>query len=163
MRSILPKKVKPLFVKPFAYYDGKALIVRAPIKTVGESNQREHWTKRNKRREEQQTVLLACLNSMAKQRPALPVVVTFTRIAPRPLDDDNRIGSFKGCRDALAVWLGLPVQKRKATDKRKTWANDSDARVKWRYAEEERNEGVRIYGVEVRFEAAVLPVLGSGR
>ena len=52
---------------------------------------------------------------------ALPVVVTLTRIAPRPMDDDNLAHAFKAIRDGIADRLDV---------------DDRDPRVQWRYGQE---------------------------
>lgn len=52
---------------------------------------------------------------------AKELVVTFTRIAPRALDDDNLAFAFKSWRDGVADGLNI---------------NDRDPRVTWRYAQE---------------------------
>ncbi len=65
--------------------------------------------------------------------PPLPCVVTMTRIAPRPLDDDNLTRSAKAVRDQLAV-------------------DDRDPRVAWR-CQQERG-GVHEYAVRIRLECA---------
>lgn len=67
-------------------------------------------------------------------RPALPCVVTITRLAnSNGLDSDNLLSSAKGIRDQIAAWLGV---------------DDRDPRVTWEYAQERAKEyGVR---VEVR-------------
>jgi hypothetical protein len=64
------------------------------------------------------------------KRPALPAVITLTRIAPsQGLDDDNLQGSLKGCRDAVAAWLSV---------------DDRDPRIEWRYAQERGAWAVRV-------------------
>lgn len=63
---------------------------------------------------------------------SVPCTVILTRIAPRPLDDDNCVGAFKACRDAIAKRLGV---------------DDRDPRVTWLYSQERgkpREYGVRI-------------------
>jgi len=35
------------------------------------------------------------------------VVVRMTRLSPQGLDDDNLASAMKGCRDAIAAWLGV--------------------------------------------------------
>jgi len=48
--------------------------------------------------------------------PEFPLVVTMTRIAPRELDDDNLVRSFKTVRDKIADLLNIDDR-----DKRVTW------------------------------------------
>lgn len=67
-------------------------------------------------------------------RPALPCVVTLTRVAPsNGLDGDNLQGSLKACRDGVADWLKV---------------DDRDPRVTWLYAQ--RRGRVKQWAVEVQ-------------
>lgn len=69
-------------------------------------------------------------------KPALPCVVTITRLAPsNGLDTDNLLSSQKGVRDQIATWLGV---------------DDRDPRVTWEYAQERARE----YGVRVEVRCA---------
>jgi hypothetical protein len=79
------------------------ITVVLPLRIHSNANKREHWTKRAARTkaEKRTTAFL-----LPDKPPALPVKVTFTRIAARPLDTDNLSGGFKACRDAVAEWLG---------------------------------------------------------
>jgi len=52
--------------------------------------------------------------------PQLPAAVRLTRVAPRPLDDDNLQRALKAVRDGVADWLGV---------------DDRDPRVRWFYAQ----------------------------
>jgi hypothetical protein len=69
-------------------------------------------------------------------KPALPCVVTLTRIAPSDgLDDDNLAGSMKGCRDAVASWIGVDdkhtdIVRYEYAQERGPWA----VRIEWRPA-----------------------------
>lgn len=56
--------------------------------------------------------------------------ITLTRLAPRSLDTDNLQRALKAIRDGVADALGV---------------DDGDARLRWRYAQEQaRDYGVRI-------------------
>lgn len=47
------------------------------------------------------------------KRPALPCLVTLTRLGPsNGLDDDNLAGALKAIRDQIAEWLGVDDRKR---------------------------------------------------
>lgn len=106
--------------------------VTIPIKTVSETNQREHWASRHRRRKSQRWAAWC-------HTPGHPVpcVVTLTRVAPRSLDDDNLRGALKAVRDGIADRLGV---------------DDADPRVEWRYGQ--RKGEPRQYGVEVELEHA---------
>ncbi len=83
-----------------------AIEVSIPVRTVSALNAREHWTKRAARvRKERETTGWML---KGKTAPALPCVVTMTRVGPsNGLDDDNLVSSCKGVRDAIAEWLGV--------------------------------------------------------
>jgi hypothetical protein len=64
--------------------------------------------------------------------------VTFTRVGPRILDDDNIRPALKGVRDQVATILGI---------------DDGDARIKWQYEQELSGKRDR-YLVVVKIEEA---------
>lgn len=76
----------------------------APLKVDAWTNVRGHWrtTQKRKDREKQTTAWLL----RSRVLPDLPVVVTFTRISPRDLDDDNLPSAFKYVRDTIAAHYG---------------------------------------------------------
>lgn len=87
-----------------------------PIRTPSCANLREHWHARAKRAKGHRLAACACFPR--DRVPSFPVVVTLTRVAPRPLDDDNLRGALKAVRDGIADALGV---------------DDRDERVRWRY------------------------------
>jgi len=110
-----------------------------PIRTVSEANAHEHWRVRQKRAKAQRELAgFACLaraSAMHRAGRAMVsggLIVNLTRIAPRPLDSDNNVGSGKHLRDGIADALGI---------------DDRDPRVTWEYAQE--RGGVGVYGVRV--------------
>jgi hypothetical protein len=111
--------------------------VLVPIRTVSESNSRDHWSKRAKRAKHQRSLtalmVRAALGGLTADQCST-LVVSLARIAPRELDDDNLRGACKGPRDAVADALGLP--------------SDRDPRVTWLYYQ--RRGKPREYAVEVR-------------
>lgn len=96
-------------------------------------NGREHWAARARRvkKERRDTALALSWH----ERPALPVVVTLVRCAPRFLDDDNATASMKAVRDEVASWLGV---------------DDRDPRVSFRV--EQRREAAKSRGTLIEFE-----------
>jgi hypothetical protein len=95
---------------------GNALVVRLPGLVPPSPNVREHWGTRARRvRGERAAVREALARHPA---PALPIIVTLTRCAPRVLDGDNAVASMKAVRDETACWLGLE--------------SDADPGVRWR-------------------------------
>jgi len=109
------------------------------LKTVS-PNLKEHWGKSSKRHSDQR-LLLRCFLKMHLKPEILPCTITLTRIAPRQLDYDNLVTSFKHCRDTIADMLipGLAFGRA-----------DGDARITWNY--EQRRDKAREYGVEVDIE-----------
>lgn len=105
-----------------------------PIKIVSTANLREHWSKRAKRAKLHRESMVLALTAEVRARPAMPCIVTLTRIAPRELDDDNLASGMKAARDGVADWLGI---------------DDRDPRVTWRYAQ--KPGAPKEYAVEVSF------------
>jgi hypothetical protein len=106
-------------------------VVRLPIRTQSETNMREHWTKRHRRRAGQRTPTALAMAVIGREYE-LPVVVRLTRIAPRQLDDDNLRGALKAVRDGVADAFGV---------------DDGDKRFAWQY--DQRRGGVGEYAVEI--------------
>lgn len=81
----------------------------APVRTVSESNSREHWAVRNRRkREQQELIAVAMQNATRGQQIELPCQVTLTRIGPRRLDShDNLRSCFKGIVDQICKKLNV--------------------------------------------------------
>ena len=77
-----------------------------PIKTVSESNQREHYmAKARRKKAHTEAGLLLTREALAKHGPLLRI--TLTRVAPRTLDQDNLVASFKGIQDGVAEALRI--------------------------------------------------------
>lgn len=94
------------------------VIVSIPVPLPSVANMREHWAAKARRVKSQRHAVGWILGN--RPRPALPVVVTLTRVAPRSLDGDNMQSACKGVRDEVAKWLGV---------------DDADPRVTWSYAQ----------------------------
>lgn len=102
-----------------------------PLRLVSEANAREHWRARHRRRRDQRGQL-ALVASARFSRPALPCKIAMTRVAPRALDSDNLVSSFKASRDGICDWLGV---------------DDRSDQITWAYAQ--RKGAVREYALEV--------------
>lgn len=77
-----------------------------PIRTISESNQREHWASRYRRRKQQRES--ARLGMRQVPRPDWDVMtVRLGRIAPRRMDSDNLAGALKAVRDGICDWLRI--------------------------------------------------------
>lgn len=96
------------------------LNLRLDCMVRSEMNQRCHWAKRRRRFLSQADALLAATRWMGGARPPGPWIVAFIHHGAK-MDSDNLQGAFKGLRDAMADWLGLP--------------DDDDDRVSWRYGQ----------------------------
>jgi len=78
-----------------------------PVRTVSEANQREHWSRKHKRKKAQQEAAFWVLGVNRVAGPRASYSLRLTRIAPRTLDADNLAGCFKHIIDAVAKWLGV--------------------------------------------------------
>lgn len=110
------------------------------MRLESEANKRGHWTKGAKRAASTRgavTMAMRCRAMVPGLTLDKGVAVTITRIAPRPLDDDNNARACKAVRDGIADWLGI---------------DDRDERVSWRY-EQRKDQRAHYYGVEIRIEA----------
>lgn len=107
------------------------------LRTWNEANEHCYWRKRRERVATQRSLTTLALNTHVRTRPALPVVVTLTRISPGMMDDDGAITALKSVRDAVAAWLGVDDGPR-------------ETRVDWRYAPQKRD---KVHGVEIQISA----------
>lgn len=117
---------------------GLMLAFTVPVRTKSRTNARGHWARGARETKAQRAAtLLSYQVARATQMPVHPpCAVTMTRVAPRPLDDDNLRDALKAVRDELAHILGLP--------------NDRDPRVAWEYAQERGEPKEYAVLVEVR-------------
>ena len=119
-------------VEAHVHRDGpRVTVVAKGLRLDATPNARAHWSATAAKRARERAVIGAALARVT--RPAGPWRVTITRVGPRAMDDDNRTASAKGCRDAIAAWLGI---------------DDGDERVAW----EVRGEVARGYAVRVQIE-----------
>ena len=107
------------------------------IRVQNALNNREHWRKRAARAKAERAHVNAHLRSWLDHTDA-PLVVTLTRIAPRPFDDDGLAASFKAIRDEVASLLGRD--------------DNPKAGIAWRY--EQARGRPREYAVRIRIERA---------
>lgn len=121
-------------VEASAHRDGHVVTVVAKgLRLDATPNARAHWTATAKKRARERAVIDAALARI--ERPAGPWRVVITRVGPRAMDDDNCTASAKGCRDAVAAWLGI---------------DDGDDRVVWTV----RGEVAKGYAVRVQIEGS---------
>lgn len=86
------------------------VVVVVPGLRLKSLNVRENHFARARRVSEERLAVAAALSQVGPTltdalRGAPRVLVRFTRIGGRPLDSDNCVGAFKGCRDEVAKWL----------------------------------------------------------
>jgi hypothetical protein len=125
------------------------LIVALPIAVRNEANVSGQWAPFAKSAYRKKTRSFVRNWMSAVPRVALPVTVTLTRHAAGSLDKHDGLPSaFKSVVDELAVWLGLPVNKRGHAD-------DSDPRVEWKYDQAKCPRGTT--WISIRFEPRGAP------
>jgi hypothetical protein len=108
------------------------------LRLQSESNLRGHWRKHHARHKAQRADTYWWLRHWVPVPPVLPLTITITRIAPRPLDGhDNLSVAAKSCVDGIADWL----------DNAPGRGQDRRDGLVWRYAQ--RRGGVRQYAVEI--------------
>lgn len=100
-----------------------------PMKIVSEANNREHWTVKNKRKNQLGYYINSALNG--KSFP-IPACVTFERSGVRQLDDDNLAYAFKGVRDTVAKLIVEYIDGVDSKPKPRGF-HDSDPRISWKY------------------------------
>lgn len=107
--------------------------VRIPLRTRNRANASQGTTRlamlhRAKERKDTREIVGWCLKGTSP--PALPCVVLLQREGTTGrLDTDGLATATKSVRDQVAIWLGLPRNRRGHAD-------DADPRVTWLYAQE---------------------------
>lgn len=97
--------------------------VHIPLRTSNPNNGAHgHWSAQAKKRKAERLATSLLLNRV--KAPPLPCVVSLVRISPRRMDPDGCAAALKSVRDEVALWLGLPTNKR-------GHAEDNDPRVAW--------------------------------
>jgi hypothetical protein len=111
----------------------KQLEFSMPVRVSSETNSRESWPAKYRRKKAQKKETHVEWKSHARgKKIALPCVVRLTRIGSRRLDDDNLGESFKAIRDQIASEIGV---------------DDGSELIKFEYAQEAI--GRRTYSVRV--------------
>jgi hypothetical protein len=109
----------------------------APVKLDAHTNARGHWRTLKKRTDKEKQITAWLLRS--RVLPDLPVVVTFARISPRDLDDDNLPSAFKYVRDTIAAHYGTH--------------DGTNAPITWRYSQRRaRKDETARYGFIITIE-----------
>lgn len=114
------------------------IILSAPMKLDAHTNARGHWRTLKKKTDKEKQVTSWLLAS--RVLPDLPVVVTFERIGPRDLDDDNLPSAFKYIRDTIAAHYGTH--------------DGPSAPISWRYSQRRpHDKDFTRYGFTITIEA----------
>lgn len=105
------------------------------------ANLREHWRVKALRVKRERTVISLEWRKLKGHPEAallqqFPLVVTFTRIAPRLFDTDNIRGAFKAIRDEVSKQLGVDDRV-------------SDQRVTFDYGQEQGGKGVYAIRIDI--------------
>lgn len=85
--------------------------ITLPIRTISESNHREHWAQRARRAQQQRSEVYLTLRAAWGAPPQAPysmygpILVLLTRLAPRAFDQGNLEASLKHIQDGVADWL----------------------------------------------------------
>ncbi len=115
------------------------IMVFVPHKIVSEANNRDHWTKKKKRKDSLQVAVAAHLLKI-KTFP-LPCIITLERIGKRLLDDDNLAHSFKHVRDMIAKII---IERIDFVHNGPIGCYDGDPRLTWKY--EQRTQKKSVFG-----------------
>lgn len=130
---VVPKaKKRAATVQADPFVGRWSFTVSVPMVVKSEANLRQHWTAKQRRKNEQWTALLtAFVFSPWRLASALqmPLVVTMTHVGRR-MDGDNLQSAFKGTRDWIAKTI-LAV-------------DDGDPRVTWQYEQRPGKPGVEL-------------------
>ena len=98
-----------------------------PIELPSLSNVRMHWRAMDSLKKKQKLATKLCMRDV--KLPAMPLLVTITRVGPRKLDDDNLASACKYVRDEIAKAVGV---------------DDGSDLYTWMYAQR-----IGTYGVDV--------------
>ncbi len=110
----------------------KVVEIVTPIKLVSESNLREHWFIKHKRRKEYFKALKLVLPS---EGILLPCEIHLVRVGKRELDSDNLQSAFKSIRDFIGDYL-IPGKRMGLAD--------NDPRLSWKYSQEKGSYCIKI-------------------
>ena len=95
-----------------------------PIETISEANTKEHWARKARRVKIQRSDtynFCRAKRGILRLVPESKITVHLIRLAPKKLDSDNLVSSFKAIRDGIADWLKI---------------DDGSERIEWLYSQE---------------------------
>ena len=114
------------------------ITVLVPMRTVSETNMREHHMARHRRRKAQREAAYWTMAAALGVSWEVPGRVVLTRLAARRLDDDNLRGALKAVRDGVADALHV---------------DDGSDVVLWDYLQRKPSKTEPKMGVEIRIES----------
>jgi hypothetical protein len=101
-----------------------SICIELPIETISEANTKEHWARKARRVKMQRSDthnLCRASRGILNLIPESKLTIKLVRLAPKKLDSDNLVSSFKAIRDGIADWLKI---------------NDGSDRIEWLYSQE---------------------------
>lgn len=113
------------------------LTFEIPVKTVSETNTREHWALKAKRAKGQRQAARLFSAQWTNQLPPQPWRIELGRYGVRRLDTGNLAASMKHVQDGLCDALGI---------------DDGDEAHRWQYGQQQRKKAGGGYGVWVSIE-----------
>jgi hypothetical protein len=116
-----------------------------PMELKNPQNMRGHWAiKARMFKAQRAATALALRGHGLPCLPPSPLVVTMTRLAPRMLDSDGVVASFKAVRDEVAKWLCI---------------DDGSDAVRWEYRQVQSKPA----SVKIEFEVVTtMPAKAPG-
>ena len=108
---------------------------------ASEANLSEHWSKKKKRHDLQKSTIRINFSLNFSEPPALPCLITMTRIAPRELDYDNFVYSLKWIKDTIADSILHGFSPGRA---------DGNVKMKWEYLQEKGK--VKEYALKIKIQ-----------
>ena len=115
-RAKAPKAAAPVVPMVAVDPDGTVRVTLLNLELPSLANERLHWRAMYELKLAQQRAVYRRRKSdglpfgalAAVRPPTPPLDVTVTRVAPRPIkDDDNAVGCAKFVRDSVSRWLGV--------------------------------------------------------
>jgi hypothetical protein len=110
--------------------------IRVPLRITGPNGSHGHYHAAAAKRRTERSATRAVLQvNHGTIPPALPLVVTITRLSAGTMDEDNLAAGCKSVRDGVSDWLGLK--------------SDRTPGLTWRYAQERAPRGTYAVRVEI--------------
>jgi hypothetical protein len=121
---------------------GAAMGTQLPLRLANEKSTYRHWSKVRKRVQFERQYVYDRLMSLWEDGPllGLPLTIKITRIAPRPLDDDNLVLACSAVRDGVSDFLAGKY----------LGGQDRQPGLLWTYAQ--YRLAPKFYAVEIRVE-----------